>query len=126
MENESILQSIEEFETNDYVQDLSDLKKKYVEDNCKFDFIVNDKDIEDHLLFLKLTQSSFGALVIMFSLKVFSDLSFTAYNAHCAIECKIFSDVMKSPGKIDSYTFVRTLVLKENFQIAFFQGEVKL
>ena len=112
MENESIMQSIEEFEASDIVHDLCELKSKYVDDNCKFGFIVSDEDIENHLLLLKLAQTSFGAPVIIFSLKVFSDLSFTAFNAHCAIDSKIFSDVMKSHEKIESYTDFLNLLSK--------------
>jgi len=51
MENEAILRSIEEFEANDVVHDLCDLKKKYLDNNCQFGFILSEENIEDYLCY---------------------------------------------------------------------------
>ena len=102
MENERIQENIDNFESSDTIIDLGDLKNKFLNDGCNFGFIVCDNNLNDFLLFYKVTSSDVPK--VLCSLKVFSDLSFVAYNDQTEVPASLFSDVMEFSKKILRYT----------------------
>lgn len=100
-ENEMINQSIADFETEDISDDLSDLKRKYCEDR-KFDFVICCDSGYDHLLLVKISCADVPK--VMCSIKIFSDLSFTAYDEVGIIKSAVYKDCMQFYKKIVRYS----------------------
>ena len=116
MENEILQESIDSFEYNDTIFDLHDLKTKYVDGDCPFGFTVYDDVDNECLLFYKV--SSLDIPKILHSLKVFSDLSFAAYNDGAKCAPSVFRNSMQFSMKILRFTdfmnLLSSLVNSEN------------
>ena len=101
-ENEMIEQSIADFEHEDVVNDLCELKAKFLNDNERLGFTICDESAGDYLLFVKISLSDIPKIIS--SIKVFSDLSFVAYDETSVVKSSVYKDSMQFFKRIIRYS----------------------